>query len=121
MGYVFVQIQYPHGSLILHPQQSFSSTNQSPCDVAAELAGICTGSRECLFGYRFIKLAPIITLGFALAPLDPGAQYRGPAADVRKQLQLQLCLLLAAECLCALPEARLHSVTLDDSQLVLLI
>ena len=29
--------------------QMFSSLNQSPCDVAAELAGVCVGGRQCPF------------------------------------------------------------------------
>ncbi|KAJ3509629.1 hypothetical protein NLJ89_g5122 [Agrocybe chaxingu] len=42
---------------------AFSSTGQSPCEIAAELGGVCSGGQ------------------FSLLPLDPGFVYLGPNQD----------------------------------------
>jgi len=51
-GYEWVRHFYhTYGLIKSFCWQMFSSINQSPCDVAAELAGVCVGGRVCLIAY----------------------------------------------------------------------
>jgi len=80
----------------------YNSLQQSPCDIAAKLAGVCTG-RSGSFISQFQITALLLVTDFTIDPLDgPGDSYNIPSAD-----QMTKCMcntvfysLLAACCAC---------------------
>lgn len=87
----------------------FSSISQSPCDVAAELAGVCVGGR----------MSPPRLVTNNRAYHTPRVQFVPTRCRLClprtfyckcKHLQVQLSLLLLAECLCVLPRPKLPRV-----------
>lgn len=63
--------------------QSFNSIQQSPCEVAADLAGICTHGELRHDSFTRLLSRPMVhtNLGFNIPPLvSPNAFYLGPTA-----------------------------------------
>jgi len=89
--------------------QLFTSVNQSPCDVAVELGGICVAGREC--GVRMPLCDPrLIVCRIQCHSISCWQRIFWSQRGYCEQLQMQLSILFIAERLRLLSTAQLHSV-----------
>lgn len=59
----------------------FTSIDQSPCDVAAELAAVCVGGRAFSLAIPLVLFELTPNIEFDLEPLDVGYVYLGPTVS----------------------------------------